>query len=339
MAFGVERGGASSRIGAGLVLMTLVFTAVGAGTSAASAQAEDCPNEQLRGQEGTALRLPDCRAYEQVSPVAKNFADALGEAEVVQSSPSGGGVTFFSDAPFPGVLSATGSSLYLSTRAGGEWSTQGLVPQTGHPLPTATGRGIRAELDRRPLRGDRQRGTRSRSGSAARSLLVSPRQRDRYLPAARSGHRDVRRRHGGRLAHHLRIKRTAPARSRPNVVNLYEWDNSKPPGKQLSLAGLLPEGEAPTGGSVAGPGGPALGGRAGGATGRFYTQDTISADGSRIFFSDAGSGRIYMREPAAARTIPVSAGTQPAYLAGRDDRWLDGLLHRRRRSLPIRCRP
>jgi hypothetical protein len=130
MTFGVERGRVSSRIGAGLALMTLVFTAAGAGTSAAPAQAEDCPNEQLRGREGAALRLPDCRAYEQVSPVAKNFADALGEAEVVQSSPSGGGVTFFSNAPFPGVLSATGPSLYLGTRAGGEWSTQGLVPQT-----------------------------------------------------------------------------------------------------------------------------------------------------------------------------------------------------------------
>ncbi len=51
----------------------------------------------------------------------------------------------------------------------------------------------------------------------------------------------------------------------------------------------------------------------GGATGKFYTQDTISEDGSRIFFSDAGTGRIYMREPEAGRTIPVSAGIEPAY--------------------------
>jgi hypothetical protein len=61
-------------------------------------------------------------------------------------------------------------------------------------------------------------------------------------------------------------------------------------------------------GSVAGPGGPALGGATSGATGKFYTQDTISADGSRIFFSDTGTGQIYMREPEAARTIPISAG-------------------------------
>jgi hypothetical protein len=97
----------------------------------------------------------------------------------------------------------------------------------------------------------------------------------------------------------------------PNVVNLYEWDGSRPPGEELGLAGVLPDGKAPTAGSVAGPGGPALGVAMGGATGKFYTQNTISEDGSRIFFSDAETGRIYMREPEAARTIPVSAG--PAY--------------------------
>ena len=100
-------------------------------------------------------------------------------------------------------------------------------------------------------------------------------------------------------------------RDEQEVPYLYEWDGSRPPGRELSLAGVLPDGKAPVGGSVAGPGGPALGRATGGATGGFYTQNTISADGSRIFFSDAGTGRIYMREPEAGRTIPVSAG--PAY--------------------------
>jgi hypothetical protein len=100
----------------------------------------------------------------------------------------------------------------------------------------------------------------------------------------------------------------------PNVVNLYEWNASKPPGQELSLAGVLPGGEAPGGGSVAGPGGPALGEESvGGATGGFYTQGTISADGSRVFFSDQETGQIYMREPAVGKTIPVSAGVEPAY--------------------------
>ena len=78
------------------------------------------------------------------------------------------------------------------------------------------------------------------------------------------------------------------------------------------MVGVLPDGEAPTEGAVAGPGGPALGEEVvGGAAGRFYTQNTVSADGSRVFFSDVGTGQIYMREPEAGRTIQVSAG--PAY--------------------------
>jgi hypothetical protein len=301
----------SSRIGAGLALMTLVFTATGAGTSVVPAQAGDCPNEQLRGLEGVALQLPDCRAYEQVSPVDKNFTDALGEAGVVQSSPSGSGVTFFSDAPFPGVLSATTSSLYLGVRAGGEWSTQGLVPAT---VPRSL-----------PQQGAASVLSLSEDLSAA-IVNVEPGLEAGMAPGRYSYLRDNAdgtfqllgpgiATFADATADDSRIIFESSERLLPEAsssVNLYEWDGSQPLGEQLSLAGLLPEGEAPTGGSVAGPGGPTLGGRAGGATGKFYTQDTISADGSRIFFSDAGSGRIYMREPAAARTIPVSAGAQPA---------------------------
>jgi hypothetical protein len=103
-------------------------------------------------------------------------------------------------------------------------------------------------------------------------------------------------------------------RDEREVPYLYEWNKNGPPGKELSLAGVLSGGEASSGGSVAGPGGPALGEEVtGGAMGGFYTQNTISEDGSRIFFSDAGTGQIYMREPEAGRTIPVSAGIEPAY--------------------------
>jgi len=311
MVFGVERGWVSSGIGAGLALMALVLACLGSGILATSAQAEGCPNEQLRGREGAALRLPDCRAYEQVSPVAKNFTDALGEAEVVQSSPSGSGATFFSDAPFPGVLSATGSSLYLGTRAIGEWSTQGLVPQTAiRSLPQ---QGAASVL--------------SLSEDLSAAIVNVEPGREAGLPPGRYSY--LRDNANGSFqllgpgiatfadatADDSRIIFESSERLLPeaaNAVNLYEWDGDKSPTEQLSLAGVLPGGEAPSGGSVAGPGGPALGGRAGGATGGFYTQNTISADGSRIFFSDAGSGQIYMHEPAAARTIPVSAGAQPA---------------------------
>jgi hypothetical protein len=308
-------GSLSSRIGSAgraslpLLLLTLVCAGLGAGTMATSAGAEGCRNEQLREQDGYALKLPDCRAYEQVSPVDKDFTDAVGEADVVQSSPSGDGVTFFSDAPFPGVLSATGPSLYLSTSAGGEWSTQGLVPPT---IP-------------RSLPGHGSASVLSLTEDLSETIaLVEP-----GLEAGLAPGRYCYLRNNATGAFQLlgpgiatfadataddsRIifessERLLPAAS-PGVVNLYEWTDG-----QLSVVGILPAsegGEAPLEGSVAGPGGPALGGVRGGATGKFYTQDTISADGARIFFSDAGTGRIYMREPEAARTIPISTG--PAY--------------------------
>lgn len=317
MAFGAQGRHGALRSGAGwaaVAVAALALAGLGAGATAALARAEGCPNEQLRGQEGYAAQLPDCRAYEQVSPVEKSFTDALGEADVVQSSPSGAGVTFFSHAPFPGVLSATGPSLYLSTRAGGEWSTQGLVPPTvprsqpGHgsaSVLSLTEDLSEAIVNTEPgleagMAPGRYSYLRDSAGGALRLLGPGAVR----LADATAGDSRIVFESGKQLL----------PNAAPNVVNLYEWDGSKPPGGELSLAGILPTtGEAPSGGSVAGPGGPALGGAAGGATGGFYTQNTISADGSRVFFSDAGTGRIYMREPAAARTVPVSAGTEPAY--------------------------
>jgi hypothetical protein len=314
MVFGVERGGVSLRVGVGwvpLVLMALVLVSVGTGASATRAQAEGCPNEQLRGQEGAALGLPDCRAYEQVSPVAKNFTDALGEADVVQSSPSGGGVTFFSDAPFPGMLSATGPSLYLSTSAGDEWSTQGLVPPTvprslpqqGAASVLSLTEGLSAAIvNIEPgLEVDMPPGRYSyfRDNATGALQLLGPGIAT-FADATADDSRII-----------FESREQLLPQAAPNVVNLYEWDAG-----QLSVVGILPAsegGEAPIGGSVAGPGGPALGRSGGGSTGKFYTQDTVSADGSRIFFSDTGTGRLYMREPQAARTIPVSAGSEPAY--------------------------
>jgi hypothetical protein len=312
--FSVGGGSLSSRVGSAgrapllLLLLTFVCTGFWFGTLTASARAEVCRNEQLRGQDGYALQLPDCRAYEQVSPVAKNFTDALGEADVVQSSPSGEAVTFFSIAPFPGVLSATGHSLYLSTRAGSEWSTQGLVPPTvSRSQPEHGSASVlsltedlsEAIVNTEPgLEAGMTPGRYSyvRDSATGSFRLLGP-GIARFADATAGDSRII-----------FESREQLLPTAAPNVVNLYEWDESRPSGEELSLAGILPDGKAPAGGSVAGPGGPALGGAVGGATGKFYTQNTISVDGSRIFFSDAGTGRIYMREPEAARTIPVSAG-------------------------------
>ena len=126
---------------------------------------------------------------------------------------------------------------------------------------------------------------------------------------------------GSRILFETKAQLTANAV--PGTYNLYEWNEAKPPGERISLAGILPNGKAPIGGSVAGPGGLAVktadGLKPGGSTSELYTQNTISADGARIFFTEAfaetepGKGIVYMRVPEAERTVQVSAGTEPAY--------------------------
>jgi hypothetical protein len=292
-----------------LLLLTFVCMNWGAGAFAASAGAEGCPNEQLRGQDGYALALPDCRAYEQVSPVEKNFTDALGFPGLVQSSPSGEAVTFFSVAPLPGVTSAASIPAYLSIRGAGGWSTQGLAPAAN---PSTAG-------------GSEQGLTEGLTEDLSEALILAEPGLEAglapgiysYLRDSATGSFRLLGPGAARLADAAAGDSRIVFESReqllpdaaPGVVNLYEWAAGR-----LSVAGILPAsegGKAPAEGSYAGPGGPALGGVRGGATGKFYTQDTISADGARIFFSDAGTGRIYMREPEAERTIAVSVG--PAY--------------------------
>jgi hypothetical protein len=92
------------------------------------------------------------------------------------------------------------------------------------------------------------------------------------------------------------------------VRNLYEWRAG-----QLSLVGLLPEGEGggvPAGGAAAGAGGSRVG-RAEEVTSHFM-QGAVSEDGSRVFFTDLGTGRVYVRESRAGgpgKTVAVSGGS------------------------------
>jgi hypothetical protein len=73
--------------------------------------------------------LPDCRVYEQVSPVNKNGADAKGFPGSVQASPSGDQISYYSISPFPGACHLPNSlPVYLSSRGTEEaWGTEGLL--------------------------------------------------------------------------------------------------------------------------------------------------------------------------------------------------------------------
>ena len=112
---------------------------------------EPCPNDALRLNnpmkaliEYSSANLPDCRAYEQVSPVDKNGSNATGTIASVKASPDGGKATFFTTA---GMKEAEGLQTelptWLSSKANADWSTQGLF------APASSGQAI-AILGRSP---------------------------------------------------------------------------------------------------------------------------------------------------------------------------------------------
>jgi hypothetical protein len=94
-----------------------------------------CPNSQLRAEDNS-LFLPDCRAYELVSPAEKNGGavaapETLHGGGVLQAAAGGEAATFSSSASFgEGALGAPPASQYLSTRGAAGWSTRNITPAT-----------------------------------------------------------------------------------------------------------------------------------------------------------------------------------------------------------------
>ncbi len=106
---------------------------------------KDCPNRVLRT--GASANLPDCRAYEMVSPLEKANGDieATGELEatdqgagtalarVDQATPGGEALAYASTRAFGGAVSSPWTSQYIARRGEGGWSTQALNPPLEGP--------------------------------------------------------------------------------------------------------------------------------------------------------------------------------------------------------------
>jgi hypothetical protein len=91
-----------------------------------------CANQAFRT--GSSARLPDCRAYEMVSPVDKNNGDiSSGKmTRLAQAAPSGDRMTFSSFHAFADPGAAPVTSQYLAQRRDGEgWSTESISPPRG----------------------------------------------------------------------------------------------------------------------------------------------------------------------------------------------------------------
>jgi len=92
----------------------------------------DCPNQAFRS--GASAALPDCRAYEMVSPLEKNgdikVLVELGNhpAGLDQSSEDGDRFAYSSSAAFGDAVSGPYSSEYLAARTADGWSTKSISP-------------------------------------------------------------------------------------------------------------------------------------------------------------------------------------------------------------------
>jgi hypothetical protein len=100
-----------------------------AGALPGVANAESCPNEEVRAEQG-AGRLPDCRAFELVTPEVK--ADNGNFIAAPQSFPDGNHVYYASVLPMPGALSG-GRANVLSSRTASGWVNTSLAPPANGP--------------------------------------------------------------------------------------------------------------------------------------------------------------------------------------------------------------
>ncbi len=124
--------------------LTALVTSVGLLVSPALASAEEaCPNAVLRV--GPSANLPDCRAYELVTPMIKgdnsNIPDVYGFSD-------GEHVWYLSGLPLPGAQTG-GAESVLSTRTASGWVNTALAPPdgSGEPVGVSDGEAIRASND------------------------------------------------------------------------------------------------------------------------------------------------------------------------------------------------
>jgi hypothetical protein len=133
--------------------MALLLTpgvVVSSAFAAGAANMGACPNEQLR-VENQSTQLPDCRAYERVSP-AFTYGQLIG-AEHISISPDGSRVGYEGQGDFgePKNGENVDGPIYIAARGNAGWSSEPLSPpaaefQSEHPSSNSDWRGVNYDL-------------------------------------------------------------------------------------------------------------------------------------------------------------------------------------------------
>jgi hypothetical protein len=287
-------------------LLCLAFAASPAPVSAADA----CPNAVLRQSQG-ATALANCRAWEMVSPVAKNNNSVYLATSTIRAASDGQAAAFESLAPFADAANGGRATAYLSDRGPDGWSSHGLNPA----VPVDLFASIAAErflwfsedLSLSVLRsaaaltpGARREQSNlyfQDTHSAARQLLTPaavetfPAESVSYTASWSGQSTDLE------TTYFESPKQLAPG-ALEGTQNLYRRDSAT---AGLSVVGVLPDGEVAPGGAAAGTGSVAS---------DIEGQHAISDDGNSAFFTTPGAGyeiatgQIFRRQ--GEETVPVS---------------------------------
>lgn len=311
---------------------------------------EACSNAAARGAQSSSY-LPDCRAYEMVSPPNKLGANIAADASFTQSSLSGDAIKYYSTAAFGDTqgIEDRGAE-YVSQRGESGWTTHGIIPVQGSTGITASQAGsqyqyLSPDLSRgvyfalTPVTGGHPDVEAVANLYLRNDILSGPPGSYELLsdcpvcgptplpkrPLFASGHMVALAGASADLGHIFfeSVYKLTPeaAGTDPALPKLYEWDHGT-----LHLAGILPNGE-PAEGSVAGAGAGGGNKLAEGA----WTEDAVSSDGARVVFTagpslnGGGLGRPYVgdlfmringaetiRLNTSERSVPDPRGAQPA---------------------------
>jgi virginiamycin B lyase len=257
--------------------------------------AGECPaNEALRT--GPSASLPDCRAWEQASPVDKNGGSIQGTTLSSRTAEDGSTISFESTTGIPGGVGAQNFPTYMARRGPGGWSTTGLLPsppagQRAGVLGWSADFATAFSEAERLSEGTSLVARDTAGGSEAEIVPHTPPPnvpQYAYLGASADGEAVLFEAWPTDPATKSLQLTADAAAGEPNV---YAWERGT---GDLRLAGVLPDGSTPVEGSRVMSARDSL----------EYVRDTgfVTEDGS-IFFYDRSDGQLYLRlNPTAEET-------------------------------------
>jgi len=291
-----------------------------------------CPNDALRPEVGALL--PDCRAYEMVSPIDKEGGEVIALTNIFsypatfhQAAEAGNGITYSSYRAFNDPEAAPYTSQYLARRGTGGWSTEAISPRREGVLFSNLDtqyKGFTGNLSQSWLLTDSEPVLAPGGLAGYRNLYLRDNDSRTYQAQCAVGPPEA-------AAAEFRLEPQAysvdwshlvfrandkltPDAATGDITQLYECVN----GTELRLVSVLPGGEASSTGASAG-------------TARGDLNETevafregnvvssVSSDGSRIFWTadPNGPGPLYVRIDGSS-TVQISTGLARFHTASPD---------------------